>query len=414
MSWETDTLSNNAKVISGFAFKSDSFRTDKGVPIIKIKNIQREYVEIDGEYFVEDSFLSLDPKYHCVKSDILISLTGSHITLPNSVVGRVAKYHYDFTSLLNQRGGKIVVTNPKKLWNDYLYYFLCQNEIRIKLAQFGRGGANQCNISPSNVESITIILPPLQTQKRIASILSAYDDLIENNLKRIKLLEETAQNIYKEWFVNFRFPNYENTPISGETGLPEGWEVKTIDNIIEFKVDNRGRNPEYYTEKGIPVIDNFLLKDSIAVDLSNCKRYIDDQLFENFIRKHLKPDDVLITLVGNLGSISLAPQTKSVIIQNTIGLRCNNLGSQYFLFWFLKNSKEKIFNMNRGVAQPSVIIGDLLNMQIIVPNTNVINDFTLTIKSVFEMVNRLVVQNQKLKEARDILLPRLMNRTIEV
>ncbi len=70
--------------------------------------------------------------------------------------------------------------------------------------------------------------------------------------------------------------------------------------------------------------------------------------------------------------------------------------------------------MNRGVAQPSVIVGDLLNMQIIVPKTNVINDFTLTIKSVFEMVNRLVVQNQKLKEARDILLPRFMNRTIEV
>jgi len=206
MSWEKDKLEKHAKVISGYAFKSNDFNNSGGTPVIKIKNIQKEHVEINDEYYVDNSFLGIDSRFHCIKDDILISLTGSHITLPNSVVGRVAKYQYDFISLLNQRAGKVLITNPSKLDNNFLYYFLCLQDTRITLAQFGRGGANQCNISPSNVESIDVILPPLPTQKKIASILSAYDDLIENNLKRIKLLEEAAQNIYKEWFVNFRFP----------------------------------------------------------------------------------------------------------------------------------------------------------------------------------------------------------------
>lgn len=416
MSWEIDTLAKNAKVISGFAFKSDSFRTDSGVPIIKIKNIQREYVEVDGEYFVEESFLSLDTKYHCVKGDILISLTGSHITLPNSVVGRVAKYHYDFTSLLNQRGGKIVVTNPNKLWNDYLYYYLCQDEVRIKLAQFGRGGANQCNISPSNVESISITLPPLQTQKRIASILSAYDNLIENNLKRIKLLEETAKNIYKEWFVNFRFPNYENTTINQETGLPEGWEIKKAENVYDINIGKtppRGEAQWFSLIEGVKWVSIADMNKSI-VFVINTNEKITKEGVDKFNMRKASIGSVLLSFKLTVGAVVIT--NEEVVTNEAIAhfnLSDNTILTTEYTYLFLRNFHYPSLGSTSsiGISINSKVVK---NMDIVIPTKELIEDFTKSVKSIFKQTENLILQNQKLKEARDILLPRLMNRTIEV
>lgn len=415
MSWEIDTLGNYSKVISGYAFKSDSFRTDNGIPIIKIKNIQREYVEIDGEYFVDTSYLSLDPKFHCTKNDILISLTGSHITLPNSVVGRVAKYHYDFTSLLNQRGGKIVVTNPDKLENNYLYYYLCQNEIRIKLAQFGRGGANQCNISPSNVESIPIILPPLETQKRIASILSNYDDLIENNLKRIKLLEETAQNIYKEWFVNFRFPNYENTEFHSESGLPVGWEKIQVRDYVS--VISKGPSLNYETDGNkFPVLNQSCIRNG-EIELE--KVLYANELNINKDYCYLSVNDILVNSMGQgtLGRVSKNVSiTEKFIIHNCITfLRAKSDLSQYQLFYFISNNQKYFESVGQGsTGQTTLKVSLIEELEIIKPTKSVINSFDFLISPLWKQIGILKNQNQKLKEARDILLPRLMNRTIEV
>lgn len=415
MSWEIDTLGKYSKVISGYAFKSDSFRTDNGIPIIKIKNIQREYVEIDGEYFVDTSYLSLDPKFHCIKDDILISLTGSHITLPNSVVGRVAKYHYDFTSLLNQRGGKIVVTNPDKLENNYLYYYLCQNEIRIKLAQFGRGGANQCNISPSNVESIPIILPPLETQKRIASILSNYDDLIENNLKRIKLLEETAQNIYKEWFVNFRFPNYEHTAFDSESGLPVGWEKIQVRDYVS--IISKGPSLNYETD-GVkyPVLNQSCVRNG-EIELE--KILFAQELNTNKEHCYLNINDILINSMGQ-GTLGRVSKNVSInekfIIHNCITfLRAKPELSQYQLFYFISNKQTYFESVGQGsTGQTTLKVSLIEELEIIKPSINIINQFDSLIAPLWKQIGLLKNQNQKLKEARDILLPRLMNRTIEV
>jgi len=405
MSWEIDTLGTYSKVISGYAFKSDSFRTDNGIPIIKIKNIQREYVEIDGEYFVDTSFLSLDPKFHCIKNDILISLTGSHITLPNSVVGRVAKYHYDFTSHLNQRGGKIVVTNPDKLENNYLYYYLCQNEIRIKLAQFGRGGANQCNISPSNVESIPIILPPLETQKRIASILSTYDDLIENNLKRIKLLEETAQNIYKEWFVNFRFPNYEHTEFDAESGLPVGWQKINLYDFVEIKMGFPFKGEDFNEVNiGKPAIR---IRD---IPSSWTRTHTTQEVSEEYI---VEQGDILIGMDGFF-YLDIWRGQKGYLVQRVCRIRANEQNLQGFL---LESLRQPISYYEKTISGATVAHLGAKHLKEIFINVPKDSQLLEELK-VFNRLNsqkiNLSNQNQKLKEARDILLPRLMNRTIEV
>ena len=335
-------------------------------------------------------------------------MTGSHITLPNSVVGRVAKYHYDFTSLLNQRGGKIVVTDENKLVNNYLYYYLCQHEVRTTLALFGRGGANQVNISPSNVESIKIDLPPLQTQRRIADILSAYDDLIENNLKRIKLLEQAAQNIYKEWFVNLRFPGHENTSINEETGLPEGWKEVLAKEYFDFKRGIEVGSKNYVSEESDNTIP-FLRVGSLG---SRDKEvFTDISLVKDRI---LNFEDVCISMDGSIGLVGYG-----LIGAYSTGLRKivakSNKYSTGFIYGLLKS--DQIQDTIRAYAKGSTILhasSSIEHLKFNDANEEISNLFNKVIVPIYSKLLNLNKQNQKLKAARDILLPRLMNRTIEV
>ncbi len=150
--------------------------------------------------------------------------------------------------------------------------------------------------------------------------------------------------------------------------------TKKIGDIVAYIADNRGKNPAYYSEVGIPVIDNFMITGHRAVDLSIARRFIDEETYKSFIRKETRENDILVTLVGNgYGQICLAPKEKSVIIQNTIGLRTDNLNSNFYLFYLLGKYKEKITALDRGAAQPSVKVGDLLDIDIHIPNLPIQN-----------------------------------------
>lgn len=150
--------------------------------------------------------------------------------------------------------------------------------------------------------------------------------------------------------------------------------TKKIGDIVAYIADNRGKNPAYYSEVGIPVIDNFMITGHRAVDLSIARRFVDEETYKSFIRKETRENDILVTLVGNgYGQICLAPKEKSVIIQNTIGLRTDNLNSNFYLFYLLGKYKEKITALDRGAAQPSVKVGDLLDIDIHIPNLPIQN-----------------------------------------
>ena len=414
MNWEKHKLGSLVKVISGFAFKSRDFKSNGDIPVIKIKDIQKERVVISEEYFLDKSFLQIDKKFHCQKGDILISLTGSHITLPNSVVGRIAKYQYDKTSLLNQRAGKIIVLKENVLDNDFLYYYLCQEEIRTELALFGRGGANQVNISPKNVESIDVTIPPIEIQKRIADILSNYDDLIENNLKRINLIEQAAQNIYKEWFVNMRFPGYESAEIDLETGLPEGWKKETVKDYV--KIASKGPSLNYNTDSGIPVLNQSCVRNK-EIELEKI-RYA-EELKENKSHCYLQINDILINSMGQgtLGRVSKNNSIKDrFIIHNCLTfLRAKDIYSQAYLFHFISSKEDYFISIAQGSTGQTTLKLELVTcLEITIPSTRLLKAFDKIVLDFWSQIGNLKQQNKKLKQARDILLPRLMNQTIEV
>jgi len=151
--------------------------------------------------------------------------------------------------------------------------------------------------------------------------------------------------------------------------IPKDWKKVKLGEIVKDIIDNRGKNPPYFVNSGIPVIDNFMIKNSMFIDLSEANRFIDENVFDTFIRKYLKNGDVLITLVGNgYGNVALAPTTKSVIIQNTIGLRFDDNISKFMFYWCLCK-KSIVRSLDRGSVQPSIKVKDLLALKIEIPES---------------------------------------------
>jgi len=168
-------------------------------------------------------------------------------------------------------------------------------------------------------------------------------------------------------------------------------EIK-LDLLIDYVVDNRGKNPAYYCDEGIPVIDNFQITGKRHINLKESKRFIDEKVYDEFLRKYLIENDLLLTLVGNgYGSVSLAPKQKSVIIQNTIGIRCNEKCLNEFLFYYFSKNKHKILELNRGAAQPSVKVSDVKGILVSLPPLTQ----QKTIVSILSNYDELIFNNEQ-------------------
>ena len=292
---------------------------------------------------------------------------------------------------------------------DYIYYFLKN----IDFTNYNSGSA-QPSLNRNFIYPIKIEIPSLETQKRIASILSTYDDLIENNLKRIKLLEETAQNIYKEWFVNFRFPNYEHTEFDAESGLPVGWEMKKISSIVEFKGGFPFKSSEY-TESGkyrIVTIKNVGDRFFDGNNTSGIEN-IPDKMKEYC---KLQEGNILMSLTGNIGRTCLVYGENYLLNQRVVIVTpINSENSAFCYFLFNTDSiKGLMNNLSSGVAQQNLSPVKLEEQLIPLPPMSLMLKYSSAINGIVNQIISLNKQNGKLKEARDILLPRLMNRTIEV
>lgn len=387
MKWEKVKLGKYVEILSGFAFKSKDF-LNCGVPVIKIKNITQEGVTLEDVSYVSKELADKNEKYHLNYNDILIALTGSHINQMSSVVGRIARIKYHEDSLLNQRVGKVFAKDSKLCDIDYVYYFLSQDYIKISLASKAGGAANQANISPNDVKSLTVRWPDIETQHRIADILSAYDDLIENNQKQIKLLEEAAQRLYKEWFVNLRFPGHENTKIVD--GVPEGWRRGLLKELISV---NYGKDHKKVPDDGnIPVYGS-----------GGLMRKCNKSLFSG--------EAVLIPRKGSLNNIMYVDETFWTV-DTMFYATMKQPHTAVFVYFFVKAFD--MYSMNIGAAVPSMTTKILDAMDVVIPDKETLEKFDKYAKVYFNKIKTLQGQNEQLKTARDLLLPKLMSGEVEV
>jgi type I restriction enzyme S subunit len=393
--WKQVKLKVVAKIIGGYAFKSKDFTSEGDVPVVKIKNLKNKNLIIDSGDYISNDFLELDQKYHINFNDILIALTGSHITLPSSAVGRVAKSRHHKKLLLNQRVGKFLI-NPKLCNHDFLYYLLTTDYFFQSVGLRAKGAANQANISGGDVGNIIINLPPLPTQYKIASILSAYDDLIENNLKRIKLLEEKAQLTYEEWFVRMKYPGHEADVMDEETGLPEGWEKVYFKGNINFKTGK---------------LDSNALVENGEFDFYTCAK-------EVYSTNTFCFEGEAVLLGGNNATGNFAlfyANSKFDAYQRTyIVTPVKDSTPLVYIYFYLRKLLPYFQIVSSGAATKFLTMKILNKTKIILPKAQTLKEFKLLIKPTFDLVLQMKNQNQLLKEARDILLPRLMTGMIDV
>lgn len=385
--WKEYKLGDIVDLKQGFALnrKSNHYlaKKENGLPLLKISDL------ING---TETLFVkkSIPEQFIVTPSEIIYSRTGQ--------VG------------LAFMGKKGVVYNncfkviPKeKVYSVFLYQWLNTPSIRNVIRSLATGAA-QPDLNHGAFKSVKINLPPLKTQRKIASILSAYDDLIENNLKRIKLLEEQAQQTYEEWFVRFRFPGHETAEFDEESGLPVGWERLKLIDCCELIM---GQSPKskYYNDKGLGLPFHQGVKDYGF-------RFPTNSSWSTKGKRIAKEDSILFSVRAPVGRINVA--FEKLIVGRGLASINHMKGWNSFLLYQLQYIFYEDNLMGGGAIYNSVTKKDVEGIEILHATKEInvkYNDLSSKIDTV---IKKLTNQNQLLKEARDILLPRLMMGMIDV
>jgi len=304
---------------------------------------------------------------------------------------------------------------PDKEKSDVQFVKYLFDILQVGIKQISQGAA-QDNLSMEKLRSIKFLVPPLPTQKKIAQILSAYDDLIENNLRRIKLLEEMAQITYEEWFVRLKFPGHEIAKFDEETGLPEGWKRDVSGNIFNIKIGKTPPREEthwFNTTTGLKWISIKDMRNS-NLFIFETSETIDEKAITKFNFNIAEKDTVIISFKLTVGLVSIV--TENMVTNEAIAhfnLIEKSTVSKEFTYLYL-------YNFNYDSMGSTSSIGTAINSKIvkripfIIPEKETIKMFNEIVKPIFNSIKNIQIQNQRLKEAREILLPRLMTGVIDV
>jgi type I restriction enzyme S subunit len=384
--------------------------TTEGMKAINVKNIL-----LDGTLDPNNSsrFISISEferkyKHFAINAgDIVVSSSGWSY-------GKVARVKAEHLPLMmNTSVIRFRPLNEAQLDLHFLFYFLRSDGFLNQVRSFIIG-VQQPNFGPSHVKRMLIPLPPIHLQKKIGSILSAYDELMENNQRRIRLLEDMALALYREWFIHFRFPGHEKYPrIASSLGeIPQGWKVVPFTEIADVlsggtpKTDVaeywEGEVP-FFTPRDAP--DCFYVQDTDKhtneLGLSKCA----SELYP--------PDTVFITARGTVGKVAL-PAVPMAMNQSCYALRGKPGILQRFLFLMTLQQVEYLKTNTGGSTFNTIVVDTFRRMEVVKPALEIIARFTKQTDAIFEQVNTLQRQIQNLRRTRDLLLPRLLSGQINL
>lgn len=385
----------------GYAFKSNEY-ANKGKMVVRVTDFTLDSISDNDAVYVapEDKYR----KFIINTGDILIQTVGSWANNPNSIVGKVVRVPAKCdNTYLNQNIVRII---PNKDFNNtYLYYSLKANNFSLYCVLRGQGAANQASITLDTIFRFKFRAHSFSEQKRIADILSAYDKLIENNNKRIKLLEQMAENLYKEWFVRFRFPGYENTEF--EEKKPRGWKVGTEDKNrfapTIFKYDEFGTIGSFVRGKNITAAQ--MIEGNIPVISAG----LQPSGYHN--EANVFGENLTISASGaNAGYLQYN-------LNDIWAADCSyyqNDATIWFVYNTLKYLQPVISNLQCGAAQPHVYPKNINRLCVLIPTEELIHKYNDSVKPYYDEIKVLNQHNQLLTQQRDLLLPRLMSGKLEV
>ena len=389
MKWKLQKIGEIADIIDGDRGKNypkqNEFR-DKGYCLfLNTGNVTRQGFNFYNNLFITEEKDKILRKGKLMRGDIVFTSRGT--------IGNTAYYSdkIPYDNVRINSGMVILRAIQGKVEQRYLYQLLKSDYQRVRMQSYITGSA-QPQLPIKNFSQIEIPIPPLPTQRRIADILSAYDDLIDNNQKQIKLLEEAAMRLYKEWFVKLRFPGYENSKIVD--GVPEGWRLGRVSELAEFK---RGKTITKKNAKdgNVPVVAGGL----------------EPAYFHN-VANTVAPVITISASGANAGYTRL--YNTDIWASDCSYIDASYGDKLYFIYTFLKNNKEVIDNLQRGAAQPHVYAKDINALSTYIPESTIMEPFCNLVAPLFK---KIAVQERlisELKQARDKLLPKLMSGEIEV
>ncbi|WP_028329696.1 restriction endonuclease subunit S [Brachyspira alvinipulli] len=308
--------------------------------------------------------------------------------------------------------------------NYFIYYNITQDDIINYLQMIAEQSVSTYpSIKPSDLSDIKIKLPPLEEQKKIASILSSLDDKIEINNHMNKILEETAQTIFKEWFINFNFPNAKGKPykdsggkmIKSELGeIPEGWQIGIIKDISKEVIC--GKTPPTKDEKNYGNYMPFITIPDMHNNtyIIKTERYLSDKGVNTQFTKIIPENSICVSCIATVGLVSLTSEKSQTNQQINSIIPKDNISS-YWVYFYMKNISNIIINYASGGTTTLNLNKSLFEkINIIIPKISLLIKFNNSVKSIFDTIKLNQIENQKLASIRDSILPKLMSGEIRI
>ncbi len=378
--WKRYKLNEIASLSNGINFDKSAYTS--GVKLIGVADFKDRVYPDYGSLQEVDSKVVRNGDY-LEKGDIVFVRSNGN----KELVGRCMMIDRDIPVTFSGFCIKLHLIDKNKFEPAYFNYLFRTREFK-KVMTGTAVGANIQNLSQSRLGNCEINVPNIETQRELAIIISRYDSLIENYQKQIKLLEESAQRLYKEWFIDLRFPGHENTKIVD--GVPEGWKKANLETLVEFK---RGKTitKKEAIEGRIPVVAGGL-EPAYYCDKFNTSERV-------------------ITISGSGANAGYTRMYFEKIWASDCSFADGSMTPYlHFVFCFLCDNKTIINNMQKGAAQPHVYAKDINAMELCLPETSILHTFENKVCKCFDTISYLLSQINHLTEARDRLLPKLINR----
>ena len=371
---------------------------DQGIPFYRSKEI----AELQNGDSISTPFFISKEKYEDIKAkygipqkgDLLLTAIGATLGIPFVIKDNSPFYFKD---------GNLIWFKcfDENYDSSFLYYWMMTDFGYQSMLNVAIGSAQKA-LTISALKGLEITFPSVTIQHRIATILSRYNSLIENYQKQIKLLEEAAQRLYKEWFVDLHFPGHENTKIVN--GVPEGWEKKRLVDFVNVIMGQSPKSDYYNNEnKGLP------FHQGVG---SYGNRFVIDNTYSTSFTRIAEPNSVLFSVRAPVGRLNITKN--KIVIGRGLAAMKHIDGYQGFLFYMLKERFFKDNIIGNGAIFASISKDELLNLEFLIPSNNLTQKFNAIAGNIDEEIMKIDDQIRLLTEARDRLLPKLMSGEIAV
>ncbi|ACX74943.1 type I restriction-modification system, S subunit [Fibrobacter succinogenes subsp. succinogenes S85] len=384
-------------------------KADCGIPFVTISNItSANQFDFTNTMFVPQEYYdSLDEKRKPKVNDILYSVVGSF--------GKPV-FIKDDSPFVFQRHIAILRPDESKIYSRYLYYKMLSNDFYM-MADAVAVGAAQRTVSLTALRNMEINIPNKETQKRIADILSAYDDLIENNQKQIKLLEEAAQRLYKQWFIDLKFPGYETTPIVD--GLPQGWWKEKLGDVVDYVRGTSYTSNELSDNEGVLLV-NLKNINAFGGYKRNAEKRFTGKYKENGI---LESGDLVMGCTDMtkerrlVGHVALIPNLKecAIFTMDLLKILPKTISKTFFYAQCrFGGLSYKISPLANGANVLHLRPENMADIEVLCPEKSIVEMYDNVFASMISKIEKLEDQIQLAAESRNRLLPKIMNGEISV